>query len=821
MKKFRRAMTNGFLMYLILLWSLISLITFPTIGNSASSTEDWPMFRCNPEHTGFSISSAPTDNETTALLWSNTTGGAIRFSSPAVFGDWLFIGSEDGYVYAFNSTSGCQKWKSKFLGGQIQSSPAVSNDRVFVGSLDGKIYALNMTDGEASLWNKTIGNQVWSSPTVAYGKVYISSYNCTVYALNETTGNVIWRNYTAQPSKSSPAVADGKLFIGSLDCRVYAFNAENGTLEWNSTHLGGYIKESSPAILDETVFIGAANNTLYALHKSNGTVHWKGTAQGSIRSSPAVGYGKVYVGSEDDRVYAFNASTGAQVWNFTTGGDVCSSPAVAEGAVFVGSCDGKIYALNASTGEELWSHQTSGEIWSSPAVANGRVFVGSKDKKVYAFGKNTPPTASFEFDPIEPEVNENVTFNASNSSDPDPLDYITNYTWNFGDGSDITNTTAPIITHEYCEGGDYNVTLIVTDCYGAESSPDTQSLKVKRHEVTIVDVSPENVNVTKGEVLNINVTVKNQGDYNENVTVTVWCSNDTYKIPVNDAQNVSLLIDENRTLVFSWNTTHFTRGTYHISATVDDKEKDDGDVTILVHDLALSNIVANTTEVVINQTVSINITVYNEGDFTESNVTVTVYANSTCVGNCTGDVLKASSWLPKIEWNTTGFTLGNYSIWGSVTIVPNDVNFTNNNFTNGIVRVRPPFHDVSIVEILLSIPGPPYNITSGDSMNITVSVRNQGEYLSENVTVTTWYSNATTPRPVNITCVTLENLEKNETRPVPLPWDTTGFSGGYYTIGAYLNITGKDEYPDDNNETLYDKVLIIAPWRDIRVREVK
>ncbi|MCK4731530.1 MAG: right-handed parallel beta-helix repeat-containing protein, partial [Methanophagales archaeon] len=70
------------------------------------------------------------------------------------------------------------------------------------------------------------------------------------------------------------------------------------------------------------------------------------------------------------------------------------------------------------------------------------------------------PIASFTYSPENPVVNETITFNASNSYDPDGN--ITNYRWNFGDENTM-DTAEPIITHSYTSTGDYNVNLTVTD----------------------------------------------------------------------------------------------------------------------------------------------------------------------------------------------------------------------------------------------------------------------------------------------------------------------------------------------------------------------
>jgi PKD repeat protein len=70
----------------------------------------------------------------------------------------------------------------------------------------------------------------------------------------------------------------------------------------------------------------------------------------------------------------------------------------------------------------------------------------------------TPPVASFTFSPLTPYAGETVTFNASDSYDPDGT--IVSYFWDFGDG---TNGTGETTTHSFADTGTYPVTLNVTD----------------------------------------------------------------------------------------------------------------------------------------------------------------------------------------------------------------------------------------------------------------------------------------------------------------------------------------------------------------------
>ncbi len=69
------------------------------------------------------------------------------------------------------------------------------------------------------------------------------------------------------------------------------------------------------------------------------------------------------------------------------------------------------------------------------------------------------PRASFTYAPIHPVVDQNITFNASSSTDPDGR--IIEYNWNGCENT--TSTSCPVITHTYTIPGSYTVTLTVTD----------------------------------------------------------------------------------------------------------------------------------------------------------------------------------------------------------------------------------------------------------------------------------------------------------------------------------------------------------------------
>jgi PKD repeat protein len=75
------------------------------------------------------------------------------------------------------------------------------------------------------------------------------------------------------------------------------------------------------------------------------------------------------------------------------------------------------------------------------------------------------PTAKFSFSPNSPTTSDTITFDASNSSDPDGT--ISNYDWAFGDGATASNETA---THSYSSSGTFTVELTVEDNEGGTNT---------------------------------------------------------------------------------------------------------------------------------------------------------------------------------------------------------------------------------------------------------------------------------------------------------------------------------------------------------------
>ena len=366
---------------------------------AALATSNGTMFGFDLQRTHFNPNEytlTPANVAGLASDWTAATGGFID-SSPTVANGMVYVGSDDGTLYAFKTSCGnascAPVWTAPTPShNKIRSSPAVAKGMVYVGSYDHNLYAFNAATGKL-IWTASTGDVIRSSPVVANGIVYVGSNDHNLYAFNAATGKLIWMAPTEGIIDfSSPAVADGVVYVGSEDLNLYAFNAATGKLLWMAS-TSGIIDFSSPAVSNGTVYIGSEDHKLYAFNTATGKLLWTTQAGNSFNSSPAVANGMVYVGSDDHQLYAFNASgcggntSCNAVWRAPTGNVVRSSPTVANGVVYVGSDDGTMYALDARTGSKLWSFSTGNvnHIFSSPAVVDGVLYFGSTDHQLHAF----------------------------------------------------------------------------------------------------------------------------------------------------------------------------------------------------------------------------------------------------------------------------------------------------------------------------------------------------------------------------------------------------------------------------------------------------
>ncbi len=362
---------------------------------------DWAQFHGGPARLGVSPEKkiTPRNVHRLTVKWSRPAGtsSAGVNSSAAVAGSRVFVGSDDGRVYAFG-LGGTPLW-SKVIGGRVRSSPAVANGVVYVGSDDGRLQARSASNG-ALLWSRNLGGAVTSSPLVADGRVFVGSRGGTFFALRATNGTVAWK-HAVWSVWDAAAYRGGIVYVGSDHERVWAFNARTGRRRW-ATDVWGRVR-STPAVTDARVFVGTDNGRVYALNRSTGHKVWVSAAvspgNGYVRCAPAVAEGLVVLSvgltttPMDGKLRAFHATNGSLAWTGEMADYSTSSPAYQNGMFFVGSFDHRLYAFGARHGAELWTSGWAYQggffhrgISASPAISGGRIYIGVRDGRLYSLG---------------------------------------------------------------------------------------------------------------------------------------------------------------------------------------------------------------------------------------------------------------------------------------------------------------------------------------------------------------------------------------------------------------------------------------------------
>ncbi|HEV8050381.1 MAG TPA: PQQ-binding-like beta-propeller repeat protein, partial [Thermoplasmata archaeon] len=333
------------------------------------------------------------------MLWNDSTGAAVT-ASAAIVGGVVYLGSNDGYEYALNATTGGLRWKT-FLGlddhnnrtAGIASSATVRNGVLYVAGGNSSSNALRASDG-AILWNVTTGNTSqgyygWASPLVVNGYSFVGlsskGDNPLVYAgllqvslrthaiarffnttANGSIGASIWTSPSYDAGSRTVFVTTGN---GGPNGSVYA----DSILAFNASTLR--LLESWTIPLSQQISDGDFGATPVVFSTANGTRMVAASDKNGVLyawDEARLGSGPVW----QDAIAYPSVGTGSGVPNL---GPVSWSA----GRLFVGSSRTQIAGVNFSgavrsvlptTGAVVWARgELAGPVYGAPVEANGIV----------------------------------------------------------------------------------------------------------------------------------------------------------------------------------------------------------------------------------------------------------------------------------------------------------------------------------------------------------------------------------------------------------------------------------------------------------------
>jgi outer membrane protein assembly factor BamB len=162
------------------------------------------------------------DAQTGEALWKFDTSFSWVLGSAAVANDRVYLGTSDtDMLRAIDSTTGVEAF-SVPLGSCVYSSPAIVGATIYVGTCAGALFAIDATSGdvhwkfrtEASLEDRhgILGpDGEWD-----FGRIFTDEYS----AENAAAG--VEKFLDLGTFLSSPVILDGVLYIGSTDGHLYA-----------------------------------------------------------------------------------------------------------------------------------------------------------------------------------------------------------------------------------------------------------------------------------------------------------------------------------------------------------------------------------------------------------------------------------------------------------------------------------------------------------------------------------------------------------------------------------------------------------------------
>jgi outer membrane protein assembly factor BamB len=402
--------------------------------------DDWPMYRGNARRTA---SQPGALDQSLSLRWEREASHSPQPAWPGLQRlrfDWspqivvamntvLYGSSADGKLYALDAVSGEERWSFP-TEAPIRLAPAVAGDTVFVGSDDGHLYALSVRDGTV-LWKvrggpsaeMLLGNErmisrwpVRGGPVVDDGVVYFTaglwpSEGIFVYAVEAATGKTVWCNttsgsiYMAQPHRGANAasgvaaqghlaLSEDTLFVPTGRAVPAAFRRTDG--EFLYYHLQKNGQSGGEEILVGTEFFFNGGHAFSIA---------TGERQATIGAGLLAATGGAILAARGTTLtnHAWSEHKGvdrkgkAVTTQKLVAGDSWNVPAAATALIVVGEQvvtggEGTVSVASGQGGGPRLDFKVDGTVYSL-AAAGGRLYASTDSGRLYGFGASTkePP----------------------------------------------------------------------------------------------------------------------------------------------------------------------------------------------------------------------------------------------------------------------------------------------------------------------------------------------------------------------------------------------------------------------------------------------
>jgi polyvinyl alcohol dehydrogenase (cytochrome) len=341
--------------------------------------------------------------------------GRSAFGQPTVAGGRVYIGSDNGFLYAVDAQTGCVHWSFQAQAA-IRTAPTVAavgsggaaRYAVYFGDLKANVYAVDAAGG-TPIWTKRADThalaRITGAPKWHDGRLYVPvssleeatgaspGYECCTFrgslvVYNAATGDQIWKSYTIpdppRPVRktaagtplwhaagaavwASPTIDAKRRVVYVSTSNAYTFPAapeSNSVIAFDlQTGRRLWVRQFTP---DDAFIIGCPNAKNENCPQETGPDFAVGTAP--ILVTLANGRDVIVVGQKSGLAWGIDpAKDGAVLWQHRVGkgstlGGIEWGGAIAGGVAFYPNADarygaeeaGGLGAIDIATGERVW-----------------------------------------------------------------------------------------------------------------------------------------------------------------------------------------------------------------------------------------------------------------------------------------------------------------------------------------------------------------------------------------------------------------------------------------------------------------------------------
>lgn len=359
-----------------------------------------------------------------AIVWDDSVGDGVDYYfsrlTPVVAYNKVFAASRQGIVKAFDETSGKPLWKIDLadyrdegmfssvtqlwadgISARLSGGITAAYQKVFLGSENGLVFAIDVDTGKVA-WQSKVKGEVLASPAVDEGVVVVNTGAGVMHALDAETGEQRWIYESEVPTLTlrgvaQPSISSGGAIVGTASGKVAVVLIENGQVLWEqtvaaatgATELERLVDiDSQTLVFGGIVYVVSYNGTLAAVELRSGRVLWKREYRSYRRMT--IDGNLLYVVDASSQVYALDRRNGIERWSQPSlrERELTSATPVSD-YIVVGDRYGFLHWLDKASGEIVARLNFGGDdednsVYVEPVVSGDIIYAVTREGDIAA-----------------------------------------------------------------------------------------------------------------------------------------------------------------------------------------------------------------------------------------------------------------------------------------------------------------------------------------------------------------------------------------------------------------------------------------------------